>query len=120
MFALARIKEWFVEKLMVPLIVGIVAFGAGYALHWHQSTITEAKKDSKQEAVTTTSAAAVDGTDKQAITRLQAALTAAKNRSTSLEQQLKDQSNANPAPAVCALPERLRDQINADLASGSR
>jgi len=99
----------------------IISFASGYAYRWHQDSLKDAKKEAKQEAVTTTSQAAVTVTDKQGIARLESQLAATKLRAANLEQMIKELQNANPNPSIdCTLPAGLRDQINLDLAGRTR
>jgi hypothetical protein len=106
-------------SILALAIWSAATFSAGYAYKWHRDSLADEARVAKQETVTTTATAAVAAVDTQAIARLKTALAATASRAASLEQALKDQSHATPAPADCALPSGLRDQINADLATGS-
>ncbi len=114
-FTLLDPRVWLAIALMC-----LASFASGYTYHWYQTKIDQAKVESKQQAVTTTTTAAVDTTDKLTVTKLQASLTATKARAATLEQIIKEAKNANPPAISCALPIGLRDQINADLAGRTR
>lgn len=96
-----------------------LAFGAGYAYKWHRDSLADAKVEARRETVVATVKAAAAAVDTQALVRLKATLATANTRAAALEQTIKDQSNATPAIAACRLPDGLREQINADLATGS-
>lgn len=96
-----------------------MAFGAGYLTKGHRDSLADAKVEAKQETVTTTVKAAAATIDNQALVRLKTALATANTRAATLEQIIKDQANATPPAVTCRLPDGLRDQINADIASGT-
>lgn len=98
----------------------ILSFGAGYLYKGHRVSLGDAAREAKTQTIATTTQAATQTIDSRALDRLAGQIANANARAANLEQQLKDQSHATPAPADCRLPVGLRDQINADLASGSR
>lgn len=106
--------------ILALIIWSLLCAGTGYLYKGHRVAIAEAERNATQQAATTTATAATTAVDTQALSKMQNALAAAKTKAATLEQLLKAQSHATPAPVDCRLNDGLRDQINADLAAGAR
>jgi peptidoglycan hydrolase CwlO-like protein len=99
----------------------VLSFSSGYAYRWHQDSLKDAKVEATQEATTTTATAAITAIDTQGISRLQAQLSATRQRADNLEQTIKELQNATTTTNPdCVLPIGLRDQINLDLSGRTK
>lgn len=107
-------------SILAFLIWSLLTFGAGYLYKGHRDSVADAAVGTKQVAVTTTVKAAATTIDTTAVDRLKGQLANANARAATLQQIIKGQSDATPAAPTCRLTDGLREQINADLAAGSR
>lgn len=109
MLALIDPKVWLAFGLAC-----LLSFGGGYLYHAHNAQVTQAGA----QATATTATKTITVTDKAAVTRLTSQLAAAKDKASALESLINEARNATPIPiADCRMPDRVRDAINADLAT---
>ncbi|MES2319996.1 MAG: hypothetical protein V4631_21150 [Pseudomonadota bacterium] len=118
-FSVAFDLQRVLYSILAFLVWSLLMFCSGYAYKWHVDSLADAKVDVKQVTVAATTAAAAATIDDQALGRLKTQLGAATARAATLQQILKDQSNATPPAANCRLVDGLRDQINVDISTGS-
>lgn len=115
MLALIDPRVWiaFIVAVAVSFSGGVLV---GYGYHAvkteHKADIVEAVQTTTQAITTTT----VQAKDTKTIARLQARIKAATDKATALEALINEERNNSPIPpADCALPERVRDEINRSL-----
>lgn len=117
MLSLIDPRVWigFVVSMTIAFGLGLIT---GYVRHAATASQAQAVQEAKQtttQAITTTT---VQATDTKTIARMQARINAATAKATALEALINDARTQEPVPpADCALPERVRDEINRSLTS---
>lgn len=97
----------------------ILSFASGYALSWHHNSVKEAKVEVKSEVVAAVIEPVITKNDEQITENLSLELARTRVRAASLQKLIEEFKNAksNNSPD-CALPTRLRDEINHHLDTG--
>jgi hypothetical protein len=104
---------------VATLAACVISFGAGYLYRAHVDGVKQATQTATVKTAETVASAVVATADAKTDTTMQRKLTAATARAASLQQQIDEARNANPAPADCHLPDGLRDALSRDLAGHS-
>jgi hypothetical protein len=112
-----------IERYAIYAAVGValtgIGFCSGYLYRAHGDEVTAAADKATVQTAEAVGGAVITGTDDKAFSKMQSSLDAANRRAAALQKLISDASHANPAPADCRLPDRLRESINSDLAGGA-
>jgi hypothetical protein len=109
----------YLELALACIVLCALSFGVGYLYRDHVDEVKQAGTTATVKTADAVASATVATADAGIATHLQSKLASANARAASLQTQIEAARNANPPAADCRLPDGLRNELSADLTTGT-
>ncbi len=114
MLALIDPRIWAIGGIVV-LVTALGGYATGYSKATRKCEVEKAAIQARVETIETVVTKTVTVADTHTTDRLRRQLSVERATAASLQAQIEELRNANPAPVECRLPDGLRDAINRSL-----